>query len=99
MRGYPIRAGEEVKILSRTGLGEKIMKYMKFLGVASAVLMLVIVTLVLRVWAQSKFKTLHKFMGGEDGACSQAGMIFGQAGDLYRTAGEGGAYGASVEFS
>ena len=46
MRGYPIRVGEEVKILSKTGLGEKIMKYMKFLGVASAVLMLVIVTLV-----------------------------------------------------
>jgi hypothetical protein len=41
----------------------------------------------------------HKFMGGAYGACSQAGMIFGQAGDLYRTAGEVGAYGASVEFS
>jgi uncharacterized membrane protein len=99
MRGYPTRAGEEVKILSRTSLGEKIMKYMKFLGVASAVLMLVIVTLVQASGRKTNSRRCINSWAARTEPCSQAGMIFGQAGDLYRTAGEGGAYGASVEFS
>jgi hypothetical protein len=41
-----------VKILSRTGPGEKIMKYVKFLEAASAALMLVITTLVLALGAR-----------------------------------------------
>ena len=46
------------------------MNYKKFLGAASAALMIVIaITLVLApaASAQTKFKTLYKFKGGKDG--------------------------------
>ncbi len=46
------------------------MNYKKFLGAASAALMIVILfTLMLApgAWAQSKYKTLYKFKGGKDG--------------------------------
>jgi hypothetical protein len=75
------------------------MKYMKFLGSRERSSDACHRNSRAGVWAQSKFKTLHKFMRGAYGACCQAGMIFGQAGDLYRTAREAGAYGASVEVS
>lgn len=46
------------------------MSYKRFLGAASAVLMVVIViTLMLApsVWAQTKYQTLYRFKGGADG--------------------------------
>ena len=63
------------------------MNYKKFLGTASAALMIVIVTLMLApgAWGQSKFKTLYKFKGGKDGNSPQAGLVFDQAGNLYGT--------------
>ena len=72
------------------------MNHKKFLGAASAALMIVIVvTLVLApgAWAQSKYKTLYKFKGGNDGGSPQAGLIFDQTGNLYGTTmgGRGGA--------
>ena len=72
------------------------MHYKKFLGTASAALMIVIVvTLVLvpSASAQSKYKTLHKFTGGKDGSQPWAGVIFDQAGNLYGTTWHGGNQG------
>jgi uncharacterized repeat protein (TIGR03803 family) len=69
------------------------MNYKKFLGAASAALMIVIViTLVLApaAGAASKYKTLYKFTGGADGSQPSGGLIFDQAGNLYGTTGYGG---------
>ena len=76
------------------------MKYKKFLGAASAALMVVIVvTLVLApASAQSKYKTLYKFKGGKDGNGAFAGLIFDLAGNLYGTTVYGGANNAGTVF-
>jgi uncharacterized repeat protein (TIGR03803 family) len=41
-------------------------------------------------WAQSKFKTLHRFSGQQDGSAPAAGLIFDQTGNLYGTTPTGG---------
>ncbi len=70
------------------------MNYKKFLGAASAALMIVIViTLVLApgAWAQSNFKTLHTF-NVTDGEQPGGRLIFDAAGNLYGTTNIGGKY-------
>ncbi len=78
------------------------MNYKKFLGAASAALLIVIaVTLVLSsgALAQSKFKTLHTFTGGEGGGRElNAGLIFDQAGNLYSTTQKGGTHDVGAVF-
>jgi hypothetical protein len=73
-------------------IGDNVMKYTKFLGAASAALMIVIAVLMLapNSGAQSKYKTLYKFKGGTDGRDPLAGLIFDQAGNLYGTTELGG---------
>ena len=69
------------------------MSYKKFLGAASAALMVVIaVTLALAPAARaaSKYKVLHAFHGG-DGSDPYGGLILDAAGNLYGTTGGGGA--------
>jgi len=56
---------------------------------ALAVLMAVL-ALPSSSWAQSKYKTLYKFTGGNDGAAPQASLIFDSAGNLYGTTTSGG---------
>jgi uncharacterized repeat protein (TIGR03803 family) len=63
------------------------------LAASSAALLVVsIVILVLAPagWAQSKYKTLHKFELGRGGFSPFAGLIFDQAGNLYGTTLNGG---------
>jgi uncharacterized repeat protein (TIGR03803 family) len=81
--------------------GEEVMNYKKFLGAASAALIIVIlVTLVLSpgAWAQNKYKTLYKFKGGKDGVYPTGRLIFDAAGDVYGTTESGGAYGIGTVF-
>jgi uncharacterized repeat protein (TIGR03803 family) len=48
-------------------------------------------------WAQPKYKTLHEFTGGMDGAYSTAGLILDAQGNLYGTTTRGGSFdGGSV---
>ncbi len=67
------------------------MKYTKFLGAASAALMIVIAIFILApgAWGQSKFKTLHAFHG-KDGAIPAGTLIFDAAGNIYGTTLSGG---------
>jgi uncharacterized repeat protein (TIGR03803 family) len=76
------------------------MNYKKFLGAASAALLIVIAIFMLTpgAWAQSKFKTLYKFKGGKDGANPLAGLVFDTAGNLYGTTVFGGASNAGTVF-
>jgi len=76
------------------------MNYKRFLGAASAALMIIIAILM---WAPgagaaSKYKTLYKFSGGKDGEFPQASLIFDQAGNLYGTTLEGGDQGLGTVF-
>jgi uncharacterized repeat protein (TIGR03803 family) len=48
--------------------------------------------------AASKYKTLHKFTGGKDGAFPLASLIFDQAGNLYGTTLVGGAHHKGTVF-
>jgi len=76
------------------------MNYKRFLGAASATLMIVIViTLVLApaAWPQSTYKTLHKFTK-KQGVYAHWRPIFDAAGNLYGAACYGGAYGNGVVF-
>ena len=76
------------------------MSYKKFLGAASAALMIVIAfTLVLAPAADaaSKYKVLHAF-NGKDGADPSADLIFDAAGNLYGSTEQGGAYGPGTVF-
>jgi uncharacterized repeat protein (TIGR03803 family) len=76
------------------------MNYKRFLGAASAALMIIIAILMLApgAGAASKYKTLYKFRDGKDGAGPRAGLIFDQAGNLYGTASGGGAHGSGTVF-
>ena len=58
------------------------MDYKKFLGAASAALVIVIVIFIFApgAWAQSKYKTLYKFKGGKNGNGAFAGLIFDSGG-------------------
>src|ERR1039458_3931748 len=69
------------------------MNYKKFLGAASAALLIVIAFFILATgaWAQSKFKTLHKFKI-KDGESPAGRLIFDAAGNLYGTTEIGGKY-------
>lgn len=69
------------------------MKRTKNVGKLAAVLLtLVMATVVMTpsTSAQSKFITLHKFSGGNDGGNAQGSLIFDAAGNLYGTTFEGG---------
>jgi uncharacterized repeat protein (TIGR03803 family) len=52
-------------------------------GVLPAIIMVLVLTT--GAWAQSKYKTLHRFTNGRDGAYPGAGLIFDAAGNLYGT--------------
>jgi uncharacterized repeat protein (TIGR03803 family) len=80
---------------------ENVMNYRRFLGAASAALMIVIVvTLMLApgAWAASKDKTLYKFTGAPDGANPESRLTFDQAGNLYGTTEIGGTNNAGTVF-
>jgi uncharacterized repeat protein (TIGR03803 family) len=76
------------------------MDYKKFLGAASAALMIVITILTWTpgAWAQSKYKMLYKFKGGADGNQPVAGLVFDTPGNLYGTTSLGGAHNAGTVF-
>jgi uncharacterized repeat protein (TIGR03803 family) len=80
------------------------MKHKKFLGAAGAALMIVITILTLTsgAWAQSKFKTLYKFTGGQDGNENanlfSTGVVFDAVGNLYGATAGGGSHGNGVIF-
>src|SRR5580693_3919170 len=76
------------------------MNYKRFLGAASAALMIIIaiLTLVPGAGAASKYKTLYKFTGGVDGKEPFASLVFDQAGNLYGTTESGGAHGGGTVF-
>jgi uncharacterized repeat protein (TIGR03803 family) len=61
------------------------------------VVILAIAALTPGAWAQSTYKTLHKFSGGADGNVP-SGVIFDRAGNLYGTTSLGGALGYGVVF-
>ncbi len=68
------------------------MNHKKFLGAASAALMIVVAIFMLApgAQAQTKYKTLFKFKGGKDGNQPQSGLVFDTAGNLYGTTYVGG---------
>jgi hypothetical protein len=71
----------------------------RFLGAANAALIiatLLVLVLVPGAWAQSKYKTLHKFKGGKDGGAPYAGLILDVAGNLYGTTNYGGNFSYCV---
>src|ERR1700730_14250637 len=66
---------------------------MKHNGSAGATLLIITLISVLlapNTSAQSKYKSLHMFNGGNDGRLVQSGLILDQAGNLYGTTGGGG---------
>ncbi len=66
----------------------------KSLSIMSAALLavsLVVTVMTPGAWAQSNYKSLYKFTGGQDGGEPQAGLISDQAGNLYGTTAVGGA--------
>ncbi len=76
------------------------MNYKKFLGAASAALLIVIALLIFVpcALAATKYKTLYKFKGDKDGNGPLADLIFDAAGNLYGTTNNGGAYDAGTVF-
>jgi uncharacterized repeat protein (TIGR03803 family) len=51
------------------------------------------------IQAQSTFKLLHGFLGGNDGANPTSGVIFGPNGYIYGTTFDGGSYNQGTVFS
>jgi len=68
-------------------------------SLGAALLVVVIVALVLAPgsWAQSKYKTLHRF-NGKNVESPQGSLIFDSAGNLYGTTEYGGAHNAGTVF-
>jgi uncharacterized repeat protein (TIGR03803 family) len=68
------------------------MNYKKFLGAASAALVIVMAILMLATaaGAASKYKTLYKFKGKMDGGYPYAGLVADTSGNLYGTTSAGG---------
>jgi uncharacterized repeat protein (TIGR03803 family) len=75
-----------------------IRKRLSTLGAVTLVVIIVIPVLSPGAWAQSKYKTLHKFTGGVDGVEPLAGLVFDQAGNLYGTTESGGNHGGGTVF-
>jgi uncharacterized repeat protein (TIGR03803 family) len=77
------------------------MSYKRFLGAASAALLIVIVILMLApgAWAGGKFKTLHRFKTKDPAGTGPQTLIFDQAGNLYGTTWCGGCGGAVFELT
>jgi uncharacterized repeat protein (TIGR03803 family) len=65
---------------------------------ALLVVSLVIVVLAPSALAQSKYRTLHRFTGGQDGSYSTASLILDAAGSLYGTTQYGGALNQGTVF-
>jgi uncharacterized repeat protein (TIGR03803 family) len=72
----------------------------RFLRIAVISLAMVGAALALTssAWAQSTYKVLHAFKGGNDGSRPVGGVIFDPAGNLYGTTNLGGAYGDGTVF-
>jgi uncharacterized repeat protein (TIGR03803 family) len=69
------------------------------LGAAVVVVAVFLSTVVVPIlWAASKYKTLYKFKGGNDGSSSTSALIFDMAGNLYGTTNLGGNGGAGTVF-
>ncbi len=68
------------------------MNYKRFLGAASAAVLIIVVIFILApgVWAQAKFKTLHKFKNDKDGGVPNRHLVFDAAGNIYGTTKSGG---------
>jgi uncharacterized repeat protein (TIGR03803 family) len=69
----------------------------------SRMLAVVLVVVILPVlmsaaWAQSKYKSLHKFDRATDGSDVTGGLVFDQSGNLYGTAAYDGAYSQGTVF-
>jgi uncharacterized repeat protein (TIGR03803 family) len=68
------------------------------LGTLDAVLLIVaVLQLAPGAWAQSRYKTLHKF-SGNDGSMPFAGLIFDGSGNLYGTTYAGGVHRSGTVF-
>ena len=59
-------------------------------GVGLLVIGMVVLAFASGAGAQSNYKTLHRFTGGQGGAAPQAGLILDQGGNLYGTTSSGG---------
>ena len=76
----------------------------KFWAAAKKTLAVVIVTFIVTLnlapgaWAANKYKTLHKFKGGKDGASPYARLVLDTEGNLYGTTYAGGAVDKGTVF-
>jgi uncharacterized repeat protein (TIGR03803 family) len=79
-----------------SGGGTETEEFMKCNRGSERVIVALMATVILALglapgaWAQSKYKTLHRFTRGADGAYPTAGPLFDQAGNLYGTTAYGG---------
>jgi uncharacterized repeat protein (TIGR03803 family) len=73
-------------------------KSLRILGAAPLVIVTVIPVVTPGAWAQSNYKTLHRFADGAGGSLPDAGLIFDQAGNLYGTTEWGGHSGYGTAF-
>ncbi len=75
-----------------------ILGFLSTLKICSMIFALLILVLVDGTLAQSKIKTLHQFVGGNDGDFPSSALVFDGAGNLYGTASNGGRSGAGIVF-
>lgn len=68
------------------------------LGAAPLAVGVVVLLLTPGAWAQNKFKTLHRFTGGDDGGSPSSGLLLDAAGNVYGTTVKGGTTTAGVVF-
>jgi len=66
--------------------------------VAAAAFSVVALTLATTAWAGPKYKVLHAFGAGKDGAGLYGGLVFDQQGNLYGGSSGGGDYGYGTVF-